>query len=535
MKVLFSRLLVFFVTVLFSVSCSSLKYVFNGKKDLSPNDFGLATAKTGIERYEVLLKTHKAAVAAGVNVDYTGIDTIKLEIPVKPIRILLTQYNDFKGCVFKVKNTSKDCWIFEKRVEGKPIEIDKKLIDAGDFRTLDSLRNGRILLLIEDDNLWVENRRGHSYGHTRKDVLLVENGVAKNSVVMPYDNVFSKPKCAFIRLGKEPLVIKNITIEREPGCTFLTHIANIAGADDVQFENVNIMTPESDLTDDRGISIYNCTNVKMDNVHIEGTYSHLDHSGYGISMNNVWNYKATRLYGKANWGIFGNNNVNVAHIEDSQINRFDIHCYGRDISFKNVAFFDLYNQYASVYGTIQYDKCSFTDFVPMRNGGSYNSFVAHEVVLKDCVMNATQKKNYLFKMSYLNEENNRRNELSEKCLPNVKIKNLVVNMTGGAESFYLYYCESSGKKVSDIGYMSNISIDGLTINPEEDRPIKEMVLSNITINTKQPIDCKLTNVKVNQPLTKILSRSEKPSMKLKTNMSLKGGKVLLKNATGISQ
>lgn len=42
-------------------------------KDISPYDFGLSRAKTGIERYEVLLRTHKAAIAAGVNVDYTGI------------------------------------------------------------------------------------------------------------------------------------------------------------------------------------------------------------------------------------------------------------------------------------------------------------------------------------------------------------------------------------------------------------------------------------------------------------------------------
>lgn len=501
----------------------------NDKKDVSPFEFGFGKAKTGIERYEVLLKTHKAAVAAGVNVDYTGIGTIKLEIPKKSSRLPLTQYNDFKGCVFVVKNTSKKCWLFDRRVEGLPIAIDKRLIDKGDFRTIDALKRGRYLLIVEDENLWVLQRRGKKYGHPRKDVLLVENGMAKNAVVMPYNNAYSKPKCTYIKLGKEPLIIKNISIVRDSGCTFLTHIANISGADDVRFENVSIKTPESELTDDRGISIYNCTNVKMAHVRIEGTYSHADHSGYGVFLNNVWNYKSTNMYGKANWGIFGNNNVNVARIEDSQINRFDIHCYGRDISFKNVSFFDLYNQYSSVYGTIQYDGCSYTNFVPVLNGGSYNAYVEHEVVMNDCVFNATSKKNYLIRMGNLKDAMNARHELAEKCLPNVRIKNLVVNMMDGAEVFFVFYGKKVGNGAESIG-LSSISIDGLTINPSGERPVKRMMLSNIQIGTKSPIDCQLKNVIVNQPLTRSLFGSDRPSMQLKTNIPVKGGKVILQNA-----
>lgn len=521
----------FFVTL----SCSSFNQLGSGKNDLSPKDFGLATAKTGVERYEVLLKTHKAALAAGVNVDYSGIDTIKLEIPAKPTQIPLTQYNDFKGCVFVVRNTSKTCYLFGHINEGKPISLDKRLIDLGDFRTVDSLRRGRYLLVIEDKNLWVLNRTGYNYGHSRSDILLVENGVAKNTVIMPYNNAYSKPKCSYVKLKKEPLVIKNITIERDPDCTFLTHITNIEWADNVQFFNIRIHTPKSDLINDRGINIFNCTNVTMDNVRIEGTYSRSDHSGYGITLYNVWNYKGGRLYGKANWGIFGNNNVNVAHIEDSQINRFDIHCYGRDISFKNVDFFDFYNQYSSVYGTIQYDKCSFTDFVPVMNGGSYNAYVRHDVLMRDCVFNVTPNRNYVLNIRRLDNSTNARYELSEKCLPNVYIKNLVVNMTGGAERLYLFYCTFSGEKVTNVGYVSNFSIDGLTINADDEKPLKEMLLSNKMISTKQPIDCKLTNVQVNQPVMGTKAILHNGQVLLKTNITVNGDMVTMKNVKNLKQ
>lgn len=525
----------FFVIAAFGISACGVVKQVESKKDLSPIGFGLTKAKTGTECYEVLLRTHQAAVAAGVNVDYTGIDTIRLEIPAKPSRIPLTQYNDFKGCVFVVKNTSIVCYLFGRREEGETISIDKRLIDKGDFRSVDALKRGRYLLVIEDENLWVLNRKGHNYGHPRKDILLVENGVAKNSVVMPYDNAYSKPKCTYVKLGKEPLVIKNISIVRDPGCTFLTHVTNIAGADNVRFENVSIKTPESPLTDDRGISIYNCTNVTMDNVRIEGTYSHTDHSGYGVFLNNVWNYKSTNMYGKANWGVFGNNNVNVAKIKDSQINRFDIHCYGRDISFKNVAFFDLYNQYSSVYGTIQYDKCIFTDFTPVLNGGSYNAYVEHDVIFRDCVFNATPRKRFLIRVGNLNDAPNERHELAQKCLPNVRIKNLTVNLQDGEEYFYIFYGKKAERPESSIGYISQITIDGLIINPSGENPVKQMMLSNIEIGTKTPVDCQVKNVTVNNPQTKSSPGNSRPFVQLKSNLTVKGGKIQLRNATGIVQ
>lgn len=168
-----------------SISCSATNKLGNHKGNVSPFEFGLAKANNGIERYQVLLKTHKAAIAAGVNVDYTGIDTIEIEIPLKPERIPLTRYNDFKGCVFIVKNRAKNCWLFNIEEKGTPIVVDKKNIDSGNFLTIDSLKRGRFLLLIEDKNPWVLNRKGYSYGHQRRDILLIENGKAKNSVVMP--------------------------------------------------------------------------------------------------------------------------------------------------------------------------------------------------------------------------------------------------------------------------------------------------------------------------------------------------------------
>lgn len=519
----------------FQTSCSATGRMSGGKKDVSPYDFGLRTARTGIERYEVLLRIHRAAVKAGVNVDYRGIDTIRIEIPEKPSRIPLTQMNDFKGCVIVVKNTQKSCWLFERVEKGTPVTVSARMIDAGDFRAVDLLRRGRCLLVIEDEDSWVANRKGYSYGHTRKDVLLIENGVAKNKVVMPYGNKYSKPKCTYVKLSGNPFVVKNLTIIRDKGCWFVTHVANISGLDDVRIQNVRLHTPESKMNGDTGLRISECANVTLEDVYIDGTYSQKDKYGYGVNMNNIWNFKAVRMYGRANWGVFGNNNINTARIEDSQINRFDIHCYGRDISFENVEFFDLYNQYSSTYGTISHKNCTFTNFVPVLNGGSYNSFVEHEVVFYNCVMNATKDKYFLCKLSHLDEQANARHELAEKCLPNVTIKNMEVNLTGGAKEFLLFRCSSGGKNLADIGGISKISINSLTINSDGNTTVKGVTLSNVKVQTKKAVDCQMKDVIVNQPEQNFLTKAFFGKATVKANMTLKGGKVMMKNVRNLKQ
>lgn len=423
MKHLF--LYVFCVVVLVS-SCGVTRTPKPHSKGYSPYNFGLAEAKTGVARYNVLLKTHQAALAAGKDVDYSGIESIDIEIPDNFKTIPLTRVNDFKGCVINVKNTSKTACLFTAKHVGKPIVVDKALIDESNFRTIPVLKRGRYLLVIEDENPWVQNRRGHDYGHQRQDILLIKNGRAKNKVVMPYNNDESSPVCKLISANNDPIIVKNLTVNRTAASTNITQIVYIYGYDDVSFSNVTVITPENKLSGDNAIRVYNSTNVLFTDVKIDGTYSQPRQSGYGISLKNVWNFKAVRLYGKGNWGIFGNNNVNTAIIEDSEINRFDIHCYGRDISFNNVKFFDLYNQFSSVFGSVNFENCEFRDFTPVLIETSYNSYTEFDVNFNGCVFYTTQQKNYLVNTGSLSGEVNTRSELSEKQLPRVNVNNMKV-------------------------------------------------------------------------------------------------------------
>ena len=80
----------------------------------------------------------------------------------------------------------------------------------------------------------------------------------------------------------------------------------------------------------------------------------------------------------------------------------------------------------------------------------HNDFKGCVFVVKNTKKNARlfnySKKDYLIKMSGMGVEVNERNELAKKALPNVRIKNLTVNLTGGADYLYVFNTNSDGKK-----------------------------------------------------------------------------------------
>jgi len=100
----------FVLIILFSVTgCVSNSFTVLNRGSISPNSFGLKQAKTGEERFEVLLNTHKAALQQGLVVDYSNIDTIDIIIPKGAESIPLGSNNDFKGGCIKCNQSKSRC------------------------------------------------------------------------------------------------------------------------------------------------------------------------------------------------------------------------------------------------------------------------------------------------------------------------------------------------------------------------------------------------------------------------------------------
>ncbi len=205
-------------------------------------------------------------------------------------------------------------------------------------------------------------------------------------------------------------------------------------------------------------------------------------------MNNVWNFYAKQLNAKGNWGVFGNNNINTALIEDSEINRFDIHCYGRDASFKKVTFVNSYNQFSSVFGTIRFDKCIFKAFTPVLYEASYNAYSPHELVFNDCVFHLTKKRNALVSAGRLTPEENSRMELRDKCWPNVTINRMKVVVDEEVDAFNVFNVAIDAKFNGRVSAMGSITISGLDFEYGTVSTIIPINISNRNVTTTSPVN-----------------------------------------------
>lgn len=460
-------------------------------KTLSPLSYGLSEATTGIERFKVLEKCHKDAVAKNAAISYAGIKTLDIEIPAEPKSIPLPNEVDFAGVQINVLNIQKDISLFARVDNPSPIEVSKESIDRGRFLNIPVLRNGRNLLVIEDANPWVENRKGYNYGATRRDVLVVENGVAKNSVTFPYNNEYSSPKASVVPTGK-PQIYKNLKFFRDARSTKKTYLFFINYSYDVTISNVVITTPQdNDLYGDGAIQFKNSAKVHLNDVTVDGTYSQTSGGyGYGFNLNNVALITCERLYARSRWGVFGTNNVNGAVLRDCDINRFDIHCYGRDVRCYNCKFSDMYNQFSSVFGEIYYENCYFINFNPVLNGSSYNAYTAFDLTFKKCTFNLTAKKNSIVSLTMLEETHNPRPELSRKALPNITLKNCMVNLADDVKKWYIF---NTGKVTykETLDYIEKIEVTDMKINGNVDYKV-----FSTKIKTTQPVKLKRSRVKM---------------------------------------
>ena len=433
--------------------------------------------KNGRDSLDALYKFHRPYTNQDVTIRYPAHQVVHLTITDKAETIWLSKHTDFNGCTFIVSNTSKNHFLFAiayPDATAEPVEISKKTIDKGDFSKLSEFQNNPYLLLIEDRTPWIENRKGYNYGATRRDILFIENGKALNQVTTIYNTPYSNPECKYLKADIEEKLFANLTFIRSAHSTAITNLLVVSLQNNVSINNIRIDTPplaeKQPHEGDQCFRIHNSTNVIFRDVTINGTYSDYNKYGYGINMDNVWNSSFIRLKAKAQWGIFGNNNINTAFLEDCDINRFDIHCYGRDVSFKNCTFrntlndINTYNQFSSVFGTILYEDCQFERFCPVLHESSYNVYTGYNLVMNNCYLEMDERHNCIIQAGVLEEETNSRPELKEKCWPNVSINGITLK-TNGISDFYIFNPMAGNTYKGKIGHLSNISINGIELIP----------------------------------------------------------------------
>lgn len=429
-------------------------------RTVSPNDFGLQQALTAEERYEALYRAHSFACKSGYSVSYKGISSIDLIINPESKPIPLSDNTDFCGVSLNVKNNAKDFFLFNKIADTKQIRVPSSCFSSYDFRGIASLRKRQVVLVVQDNNPWVDNRAGHNYGASRKDILVLRRGKAKNRTVASYDNVYSSPSCQYFVTTTNKKSFKNVTFNRDSSSTYKTFLFKIENIYNLEICGITINTPTNDtMFGDAVMMINNCAYLDFHDVTINGTYSRADMYGYGISMDNVWNSRFDNIMANCDFGVFGNNNIQRASVSNSYINRFDIHCYGKDLFFDNVIFSQMGLSIGSFYGDANFTRCTFTQSVPCACRKDYNAYTPFNLKFSNCVFNLTRRFCYIINMASIPTSINSRAELTQKCLPNVAIENCVFHLSDDMTEWTLFYVgEGAASDHYSFGHIDNISM-----------------------------------------------------------------------------
>lgn len=459
---------------------------------LSPFQYGFSDTLDPTEVYRVLLRTHQAADSCGGTVSYEGIDTLRIVIPRDAQSIPLQTHNDFGGVVLMVSNTARSLFLFSHTPLARPIPVDDTLalcraIDSGDFRQIPQLSEGDWLLHIIDSTLWVDHREGHKYGHYREDILTLHDGISNDRPAMPYAAGGSRPSLLARRLDSASLVpftFSNITLFRDSASTASTFLLQLDNLPQASLRNIVVATPRTNLigANDAIIRVYNSTNLLLDSISIWGTYSRTNHSGYGIVLNNLRNTRVRGLSSISHWGIFGTNNMTDTHIEYSDFNRFDIHCYGRNVTFDHCFQGNGYNQFSSVYGTIAFHDCTFDNFTPVLIESSYNAYTPFLLSIDSCRWWPTAEHSALINGGRIDSPLNSREELRTPELPDIDINHLEINTTKEIKEVELFQLRGRERKAHIHGGLERVVLRDISITGN---PKTKIILSNKRVDLLQ--------------------------------------------------
>ena len=454
-------------------------------QSLTPFQFGLSDTLSPEEVYRVLLRTHKAADSTGATVSYEGIDTLRIAIPQDAQSIPLQTVNDFGGAVFMVANNTKELYLFRYTPAAYPVKVTDTAamclaIDRGDFHSIPQLSEGDWLLHIVDSTPWVDRRRDHEYGHYREDIMTIHDGLSADSPVMPYSvggsspTVYARPLDS---ISLMPFTFGNITLIRDDSATFPTHLIQLENLPQATLSNIVVITPYSKrlAANDAIIYIYNSTNITIDSLSIWGTYSRTNHSGYGILMGNLRNTRIRKLKSLTDWGVFGTNNMTDTYIEYSDFNRFDIHCYGRNVIFDHCLQRNGYNQFSSVYGTIAFRSCTFDNFTPVLIEDTYNAYTPFLLSIDSCRWWPTARRNMIFNGGFIDSPLNSREELQIPSLPDIVIDNLEIYTTKAIRQVELLHLKGSERRANAHRGLERVVMEGIELRGN---PGTKIILSN---------------------------------------------------------
>lgn len=518
--------------------------------DLNPLSFNI-NLLDWTSTYDLLYSLHTTAISMDVNVNYKDVRRINIEIPSVFNSIPLSNTTDFRNCEFHIRNNSKDCYLFERGSQRPRIEldIDPDLLKGIDYSSVPELKNGKFILVVQDANLWA--KRILNQGDTniyRYDIISIQDGFARNTPIQPYDTVDSRPVFYAINVDED----KNPTICNgkffRENSTKLTNLFDIEKVDGMLVKDVYVHTDKTtapnDMKADATFYFSRVANLTLDNVYQMNTYSDAANAithGYFLMILNGFNIKLININAHDNdWGVIGCRCINTAFVDKCNMNRFDIHTYGRGVTIRDSIFSYKFCQIGDYYGDIVFDNCTFNKCSsPLIHEHTYNYLTKYNVYFKNCTINGSDRLLY-----YINPHMDVapiRVEQSKKYLPNIYVEGLVVNLD---KDKYFKILHNNGQWKPTNFYegvygFENIVLKNFTVNSDS-KDTRDYNYVNLQYNVIDPLlstpnitidNCSFGNIKEESQLSLMNTTASVETFRVHGTKLLndKKGKLLIKN------
>ena len=345
-------------------------------------------------------------------------------------------------------------------VYGYTNKIDKSYLRQGtsQFPMTDNSLPANCVIHMSDGNAWAtRNDDGNTYTEKRYELMFHHAfGICSGSLIADWNDDNTKLTFNYSKYNERTLIIKGCKIRIETTgdvyiCIFDCRRHNTIIKDVFIDAKPSSIISGTSRFKNAPIQLKDCYNIKIENVsgtNIAGNESTHRGSGYTLRLINVYKCVLDNININGFWGATGMNCVKDITIQNSTLNRIDVHMYCTEINVRDTTIYDWGMCIGYGTGTVTANNVKFINLERPNMGNrflidfnnTYGNFFTGDVTLRDCEMITDGNDMSIVKIDFINNNTPTRSEVK---LPNVNIYNLkAINI--GSDNATLFMFDLAG-------------------------------------------------------------------------------------------
>ena len=341
-------------------------------------------------------------------------------------------------------------------IYGYTNKIDKSYLRQGtsQFPMTDNSLPANCVIHMSDGNAWAtRNDNGNIYTEKRYELMFHHAfGICSGNLITNWNDDNTKLTFNYSKYNERTLIIKGCKIRIETTGTVYICIFDCRRHNTIIKDVFIDAKPSSIISGTSGfknapIQLKDCYNIKIENVsgtNIAGNESTHSGSGYTLRLINVYKCVLDNININGFWGATGMNCVKDITIQNSTLNRIDVHMYCTEINVRDTTIYDWGICIGYGTGTVTANNVKFINLKRPNMGNrflidfnnTYGNFFTGDITLRDCEMITDGNDMSIVKIDFINNNTPTRSEVK---LPNVNIYNLkAINISSDNATLFMF-------------------------------------------------------------------------------------------------